>query len=190
MAPPTPPIGLPAAFSGSAREGEAGPSAAASQLAAPPSVQAASARTAGPVAGRASALASTAAASSPLVDTQPAYVTHTSGRPPAPDFQFGPRGAADEQVTVAPPELRARVTCPRCSTQSDAGLRYCVSCGFAMEGVAAQASPLAATYALSDGVVHASSDGNDAPMQTGPVIAPLRVVSLSGPETPAQSVRV
>jgi hypothetical protein len=141
--------------------------------------------------GGASALASTtAAATSPLVDTQPAYVTHTSGRPPAPDFQFGPRGASDNQVTVAPPELRARVTCPRCGTQSDAGLRYCVSCGFAIESAAAQASPLAATYALGPGGVHTGSDGSDAPMQMGPVIAPLRVVSLSGPEAPAQSVRV
>ncbi len=141
--------------------------------------------------------AASALGSPSLADPPPApaiaHVTHTTGRPSAPDFQFGARSPLDLGGTAPPPSMTAKVACPRCSTANEMGLRYCVTCGFAMETArTAPASPLAATYA-------ASVDDADPPPSRGltptrvpeaGVIAPARVVSLSGPEAVADAVRV
>jgi len=112
-------------------------------------------------------------------DGPPPSQRNSGARPPAPAFDFGPRGSGPP----TPPPVRT--SCNRCGAWNDATIRFCVTCGNAIgsatpsPGLAPQAPPQASN--------NAPAAPN--PAQVFAAIAPGRVVAVT-PTKPREEARV
>ncbi|HTQ42931.1 MAG TPA: FHA domain-containing protein [Polyangiaceae bacterium] len=160
VAPPTPPVGL-----GHDGAGASAPSPLAATAVAPPEN----------------------AAPTPSPHPSSPVPRH---RPTAPEMSFRPRSdepAPPPPVPAMPAPAAAGVTCPLCGTTSQAGLRFCVTCGQSLGSPLAAAGPTRAPIDLSRTVPEPPRFVEPAPAPptpTPPPIAPVRVVGLGAPETP------
>jgi len=105
----------------------------------------------------------------------------------APEMSFRPRSEAPvppPPVPHPPTPVAAGVTCPLCGSTSQAGLRFCVTCG---QNLGQAAGPTRAPIDLSRTVPEPPRFVEPAPAPptpTPPPIAPVRVVGLGAPEAP------